>query len=216
MPKATAASKAREEAGFPRQDDPVEAPCTCKELQHYLDTDVDRKEKCYRQAYDVGRARPFGDKSAVDSFVESCMGWVQGSAVSMGKANDSTSSQQLSAYQECRRRRCQWICDYSVNCVHEKYHNWFEKNAKTAALTLIGQMMDAESVVGPLAQDLILNEIGAHDAEEQFLRDRIEEAKRNGNCEGVSGSIGQTERDRRYRESSQRARKYVDSLGGER
>lgn len=216
VPAATAASKARAENGFSKQDTPVEGPCTCEELDHYLKRDVDRKEKCYRQAYDVGRAKPFADKPAVDSFVESCMSWQPGSAQSQGKAGAATPQQRKTAYEKCRQAHCQWICDFPINCVHERYHDWFEKNAQTAALTLIGQMFDQESMSAPLTQEMILNEIGAHDAEKHFLEDRIEEARRKGNCEGVTGSIQSPERNLRHQEASKRAQKYVDSLGGER
>jgi hypothetical protein len=212
----TAASKARAEAGYPVQDTPVEGPCTCDEIEHYLKRDVERKESCYRQAYDVGRAQPMGNQDALNGFVETCMGWRAGSAESHGKSGAASPAEKRSAYDKCRRARCQWICDVAVECVHEKYHDYFKERSGSLEDLLLALDVIGSWSASPAIQDLALDEIGAHAAEAQFLRDRLEEARRKGKCADVTGSVQKPEADFRFLQAFGRARRYVDSLGGER
>lgn len=213
-PAPTAASAARAAGGFGCQESAVDGPCTCEELRQYLKKDVEKKKNCYKQAYDVGRSQPFAGQAAVNSFVETCMGWKKGSAQSQGKPSGAAPEEQKSAYEKCRRCHCQWICDGPVNCVHEQYHDWYKTHMMVEMMVANMQSLFDWSL-GPMSQAQILDEIGAHEAEEEFLQDRIEEAEATGKCAGVSGSIQEPERDLRHQEASRRTQRYVDSLGGE-
>jgi hypothetical protein len=193
--------------------------CTCEELREYL-KDVEDKLECYKQAYHAGTKSPFLSEAAQKGYIETCMGWAPGSAVSEGKPESASPQEQADAYQQCLQSHCPWICDGSIKAVHEKYHSWFDKNARMQiafaflyAVFKIDQPA-VEAGTARMQQENILGEIGAHDMESRFLREELESAERDGRCSDVQRTVPQAERDRRIKDSYDRSKKYLDSLAG--
>ena len=187
--------------------------CSCDELRDYLKT-VEQKEDCYKKAFVAGRKTPFKSQAAVRSFMETCMGWDVGSAVSEGKPETATEEEKKQADDACKAAHCEWICRVSVRGVHEQYHVWYDKNERMWAVTLVFRYGVWGKGTEAMQQENIVGEIGAHDAEAQFLRDRIAEAEKKGDCSNVRQTIDPAERDKRIREAHERVKKYLDSLGG--
>jgi len=181
-------------------------------MRAYLKT-VEKKEDCYKKAYAAGRKTPFKSQAAVDSYIETCMGWVAGSAVSEGKPGTASEEEQQEAADACKASHCEWICRVSIRDVHEQYHVWYDKNQRMWVVTFLlrygvwGQGTEA------MQQENIVGEIGAHDAEAQFLRDTIAEAEKKGTCNQVRRTVDDKERQKRIDEASDRVKKYLDSLG---
>jgi hypothetical protein len=186
--------------------------CTCDELRSYLKT-VEKKEDCYKKIYEAGRTKPLTTGKETNAAVETCMGWTPGSAVSEGKPSTADPQAQQQAEDECKAAHCDWICNVSINEVHEKYHEWYDANERMYAVTLLLRAV-VGSGKGAMQQENDLGEIGAHDAEAQLLRDRIQDAEKNGQCSNVQGTVYPAERERRIKEAADRVKKYLDSLGG--
>lgn len=188
-------------------------------MRAYLDV-VERKHDCYQQLYRQGQSAPFvGGEAQVKAALESCMGWVPGSAVSEGKPETATQQEQADAREQCRMEHCTWICAQAIESVHEKFHPWFDANVRMqigvafwVAVFDVG-MNARESGLARMQQENILGEIGSHDAEARFVREALEEAEKSGDCTNVWKTVGAKERDERIRDANDRARRYVDSLG---
>lgn len=180
-------------------------------MRAYLKT-VEKKEDCYKKAYVAGRKTPFKSQAAVDSYIETCMGWVAGSAVSEGKPGTASEEEQQEAADACKASHCEWICRVSIRSVHEQYHVWYDSNERMWAVTLVFRYGVWGEGTQAMQQENILGEIGAHDAEAQFLRDTIADAEKTGTCNSVRRTIDDKERNKRIREASERVKKYLDSL----
>lgn len=185
--------------------------CTCDEIREYLKT-VEKKGDCYKKAYAAGRSTPYNSVAELTAYMETCMGWVKGSAVSEGKPGTATQEEQEEAADACKAAHCDWICRESIRNVHEKYHEWFDAHERMMLVTLIFRGLTGSGKQA-MQRENILGEIGAHDAEAQYLRDRIAEAEKKGECSNVRKTVDQTERDRRIQEAQERVKKYLESLG---
>lgn len=186
--------------------------CSCDEMRSYLKT-VEKKEDCYKKAFAAGRKTPFKSPAAVESYMETCMAWLPGSAVSEGKPGTASAEEQQEAADACKAAHCEWICRVSIRDVHEQYHLWYDSSQRMWVVTFLFRYGVWGNGTQAMQQENILGEIGAHDTEAQFLRDVIAEAEKNGTCSKVRRTVDDKERDRRLREAYDRVKKYVDSLG---
>lgn len=186
--------------------------CTCDELRNYLQT-VEKKRECYKQLYTAGQTQPYSNVGQQRTFMESCMGWVAGSAQPEGKASSATAEEKKSAREKCLQNHCTWICDESIDNVHEKYHDWFDSEVRAHVLVVLWRATQG-TADSQMLQENSLSEIGAHDAEAWFLRDKIREAERNGECANVRKSVDAVERDRRIKDAADNVARYLTTIGG--
>ena len=95
---------------------------------------------------------------------------------------------------------CHFICAISIDHVHEKYHDWLDKQwgfARSFMRTLIDASRSTHVYRQPgnmsvkrtiHVSDKILSEIGAHEVEAEFLRNTIDKARSDGKCDGIQGT----------------------------
>lgn len=191
-------------------------PCTCEDLQRRLDEVIEQgnvyedlaKERKRFDNYDQLRAE-IGRRLGKNLVV-------------IGKGGGAATGQEIeNAKSECKAKGyCTWICDVSVMGVHEKFHDWYDQKGMPwwhLASRTIGDFAETydlwfppgtylpprrESRPAPnrpnLMRDKIYGEIGAHALEKEFLRDTLDEARRNDECKGIQASPSQEELDARF------------------
>jgi hypothetical protein len=183
--------------------------CSCEEIREYLKT-VEKKLDCYKKASAKAKdAILFTQKDTIP-FMESCMGWTSGSAVSEGKPESAPLEERNAAQGKCKQNHCDWICEASIERVHEKAHSYFDRNHRMHVLVLLGHGL----LLAPTAMERenIDGEIFAHQAEATFLYAQLGELERNGKCANPVKSGDQGEKDRRNKEAEEWLEKYLESL----
>jgi len=181
-------------------------PCSCQEITDYEKV-VQRKANAY-QRIKVSKKRfsTYGDYRAE---FDRQMGWTH--SWSEGKGGGATASERETALQACRREHCDWICDVSIYGVHEAYHDWFDSKYKPESL-VVNWVLD--KTFGGYEQQLdhhITSELGAHDAELEFLHENMRQMQDRGTCEGLRGTPSDRELQDRFRLSRGRVSNFIRS-----
>jgi hypothetical protein len=207
-------------------------PCSCNELTKYW-ARVNKEGQVYRDLF--AEHRHFDSFSELNAEFGVRMGWINIRSIGKGGA-EATDDQKKAARSQCEADgHCDWICDVSINGVHEKYHDWFD--AQASEFHLLGrEILDrTETALRTAAQipfnshtrwrktdDKIKSEIGAHDAESRFLQDTIVKAIADGKCEGpqstnlldpsaLLGTPSAAERDKRFDDTRSRLKSFLDN-----
>ena len=189
----------------PKDGSPGDTPCTCDDLRRRLD-EAERMRDAYARAYRGERLR---FNSSLTKFIEREMGWAEDSAKPQGKPNDASTSEQERKQARANCKYCAWICDVSIQRVHEGYHTWF-KNQYEGFLftgTILGDLLYISQA--NYVKNKELSEIGAHQAESTFLRETLAEMERRGLCGGLLGTPTMTERELRWKEADDEVRYHM-------
>lgn len=183
--------------------------CSCDELRKYEET-VEKKLDCYKQTLAAAKDAIWFSQSDTLASMVTCMGWDPASVVSEGKPESASAEEKQKASDACHENHCDWICEASIAQVHEKAHTFFDRNYRMSLFTLLASGV----VLGPTAmqRENITGEIVAHQAEAQFLLEKISEMERKGQCAGISRSVSPEERQRILDEAARWLDDYLKSL----
>jgi hypothetical protein len=152
---------------------------------------------------------PIRWKKDLDARIGQEMGWAEGSVKAEAKPADDTTTpeQRKEARENCPW--CTWICDVSMQQVHEGYHTWFRQyEGPFFNLKLIGQQMTFRQTI--FVKFTELTEMGAHQAEATFLRDKIAEMEQKGECKGATGTPTEDEMKSRWEQADKEVRFHME------
>jgi len=184
------------------KDSEGDAPCTCDDLRARLD-EAERMRDAYARAYRGNRLRFNSDLTA---YIEKEMGWNEGSAKPQAKPEDATTSQEERKQARANCKYCAWICDVSMQKVHEGYHTWFKNQYEDFVYTgtILGDLLYITQKNFVRTKEL--SEVGAHQAEATFLRETLSEMERRGLCEGLQGTPSLAEKEDRWKQADEEVR----------
>jgi hypothetical protein len=197
--------------------------CTCDDLEARRAL-VDKEEAIYRDLHSEGDR--WDSVAELNSEVGRRMGWTSTHSIGKGGGTATTQERKTAREQCLADGYCDWICDVSINGVHEQFHDWFDVQFDLSHLISRTILDHAQSYLqtsgqvpfhfGPTrwryAADKILSEIAAHVVEKRFLEETIEQERAAGKCKAVDASPLKDELNQRFMAGRARLELFLKGL----